>query len=307
MKKLTLGASGLQVPVVAVGCMRITGLDAAAAARFIGTALELGLNFFDHADIYGDGECERFFAEAAQMSPSLRGKFFIQSKCGIRKGVCYDFSKEHILRSVDGILSRLRTDYLDVLLLHRPDALMEPDEVAAAFDALAASGKVRAFGVSNQTPGTMELLRRSLRQPIVANQLQLSITNASLIERSLNMNMTDGPAVDRDGGTLDYCRLNGITVQPWSPLRHVVDHRVLAEPVVETEGLSVKLAEMSEKYSADPTAIAIAWLLRHPAGMMPVVGTTNEGRLRSAAKAAEIVLSREDWYALYLAAAHRLP
>ncbi len=218
MRTIKLGTSDLDVPVVAVGCMRIDSLDKAQASRFIQTALDEGANFFDHADIYGGGTCEKIFADAAGMSSSVREKMILQSKCGIRPGM-FDFSKEHILSSVDGILKRLKTDYLDVLLLHRPDALVEPEEVAAAFDQLEHEGKVRHFGVSNQHPRQIELLKKFVKQPLIANQLQLSITNASMITQGFNVNMENAEAVDRDGGVLDYCRLHDITIQPWSPFQ----------------------------------------------------------------------------------------
>ena len=302
MRTIPLGKSGLQVPAVAVGCMRIKGLQPAEAERFVATALELGMNFFDHADIYGGGECEKIFAKAYT---GPREGILLQSKCGIRSGR-YDFSKEHILASVDGILSRLNTDYLDVLLLHRPDALVEPEEVAEAFETLRMSGKVRHFGVSNHNPGQIQLLQKYVKQPLVANQLQMSVAHASLVTQGTHVNMSDDAAVDRDGGALDFCRLHDITVQPWSPFQHgffkgpFVGDRHFKE-------LNSKLDELAAKYAADSTAIALAWLLRHPAKMQPVIGTMNLGRLASCAKAAEITLSREDWYALWLAAGNTLP
>jgi predicted oxidoreductase len=212
---MELGKSGMKVPVMAVGCMRIRDLDNKEAERFINTALDLGANFFDHADIYGgNGACEEKFSDAIHMNGAIREKMILQTKCGIVPGRMFDFSKEHILASVDGSLKRLKTDYLDVLLLHRPDALVEPEEVAEAFDKLKAAGKVRHFGVSNQSPMLIQLLQKSLHQPIVANQLQLSITNATMISRTMHLNMLDDTAVDRDGSVLDFCRLNDITIQP---------------------------------------------------------------------------------------------
>jgi len=305
MRKIKLGKSGMEVPVIAVGCMRMDGLDKRAAEEFVKTALEIGANFFDHADIYGGGECETVFADAAGMNSSVREKMILQSKCGIASDM-YDFSKEHILKSVDGILSRLKTDYLDVLLLHRPDALADPDEVAEAFDILESNRKVRHFGVSNQDPYMIQLLRHSLKQPIVADQLQLSLTNATLISQGMNMNMLDEPAVDRDNGALNYCRLNGITVQAWSPFQY----GMFAGAFLGNEkfpALNAKIDEIAAKYGVSPTTIAIAWILRHPAKIMPVTGTMNIQRLRDCVKAADVTLSREDWYALYLAAGHRLP
>ena len=306
MRTIKLGKSRMDVPVIAVGCMRMNGLDKRAAEVFVRTALELGAVFFDHADIYGGGECEKIFAEAAGMNANIRDNMILQSKCGIVPGKMFDFSKGHILESVDSILGRLKTDYLDVLLLHRPDALAEPEEVAEAFDILKANGKVRHFGVSNQDPYFMQLLQNSLNQPIVANQLQLSLTNATLITQSLNMNIPDEHALDRDNGALNFCRLNNITVQAWSPFQY----GTFAGAFLGNEkfpALNEKINETAAKYGVSPTTITIAWILRHPAKIMPVTGTMNIERLRDCVKAAEVNLSREDWYALYLAAGHRLP
>jgi len=305
MRKLNLGASGLQVPAIAVGCMRIGGMDITEVRRFLNTALENGANFFDHADIYGGGACEEIFAEAVNMSAGMREKIYLQSKCGIRQGM-FDFSKEHILQSVDGILKRLRTDYLDVLLLHRPDALMEPEDVAEAFETLHSKGKVRHFGVSNQNPGQMKLLQKYVKQPIVANQLQLSITNATMISEGLHVNMNDEHAIGRDGGVLDFCRLNDITIQPWSPFQHSYFSGVFIDNENFPE-LNAKLKEIAGKYEVSSTTIAMAWLLRHPANMQPVTGTTNIERLKDCIKAAEINLTREEWYSIYLSAGNILP
>ena len=305
MKTIKLGQSDLQVPVIAVGCMRINGLGKPEAERFVQTALEGGANFFDHADIYGGGTCEEIFAEAIHMSSSVREKVILQSKCGIRKGM-FDFSKEHILESVDGILKRLKTDYLDVLLLHRPDALVEPEEVAEAFDQLHSSGKVRHFGVSNQNPMQIQLLQKSVKQPIVANQLQLSITNATMISAGIHVNMLDESAVSRDGSILDFCRLKDITIQPWSPFQYGFFQGVFLDNEKFPE-LNAKIDEIASKYGVTNTTIAIAWLLRHPAHMQPVTGTMNVERLKDCIKAADIYLPREEWYGIYRAAGNILP
>lgn len=307
MRTIPLGQSGMQVPAMAVGCMRINDLDGKAAERFVQTALDLGLNFFDHADIYGgSGACEEKFAEAIHMNGAIREKIILQSKCGIVPGRMFDFSKEHILASVDGSLKRLKTDYLDVLLLHRPDALVEPEEVAEAFDKLKASGKVRFFGVSNQGPMLIQLLQKSLHQPIVANQLQLSITNATMISRSLHLNMLDDTAVDRDGGVLDFCRLNDITIQPWSPFQYGFFEGVFLDNPKFPE-LNKKINEIAAKYGVSNTTVTMAWLLRHPARMQPVTGTMNVKRLADCAKAADVHLSREEWYQIFMAAGNTLP
>nr|WP_256454825.1 aldo/keto reductase [Cohnella sp. GbtcB17] len=300
-----MGTSSLEVPVIAVGCMRINSLEKAEAERFVQTSLEAGANFFDHADIYGGGACEEIFADAIHMNDDIREKIILQSKCGIRKG-SFDFSKEHILNSVDGILKRLNTDYLDILLLHRPDALVEPEEVAEAFDKLESAGKVRHFGVSNQKPMQIELLRKYVKQPIVANQLQLSITNANMISNGVNVNMENESAIDRDGSILDYCRLNDITVQPWSPFQYGFFKGVFLDNE-EFPELNAKIDEIAKKYDVSNTTIAIAWLLRHPARMQPVTGTMNVERLLDCVKASDIQLTREEWYEIYRAAGNILP
>lgn len=305
MRTMTLGSSKLEVPVIAVGCMRINALEPQEAERFVKGAVDLGATFFDHADVYGGGTCEEIFADAIGMSPTVRDQITLQSKVGIRPG-SFDFSKEHILASVDGILERLRTDHLEVLLLHRPDALVEPEEVAAAFDQLESAGKVKHFGVSNQNPRQMDLLRRSVRQPLVANQLQLSITNATMITAGVQVNMLGDASVDRDGGVLDYCRLNDITIQPWSPFQYGFFEGVFIGSDKYPE-LNRVLDEVGGRYDVSSTTMAIAWLLRHPARMQPVTGTTNLERLTQCAAAADVHITREEWYEIYLAAGNILP
>ncbi len=304
MKTIELGKSGLRVPTIAVGCMRLN--DPSRAARFVDKALELGANFFDHADIYGGGECEKVFSQAVNMSPSVREKLILQSKCGIRPGIMFDFSKEHILNSVDGILKRLDTDYLDILLLHRPDALVEPEEVAEAFDQLEKSGKVRYFGVSNQKPMQIKLLQKYVKQPIAANQLQLSVTNANMISNGLEVNMLTDKAVDRDGSILDFCRLNDITIQPWSPYQYGFFEGVFLGNS-KFPKLNETIDRIAAEYGVTNTTLVMAWLLRHPAKMQPVTGTTNPDRLEEIIKATEISLSREEWYRIYLSAGNILP
>ena len=303
MYKIELGKSGLQVPTVAVGCMRISNMKEKEVSAFVNKALENGANFFDHADIYGGGKSEEVFGKA--ITPSEREDIIIQTKCGIRSGQ-FDFSYEHIISSVDGSLKRLGTDYIDVLLLHRPDALMEPEEVARAFDELKAKGKVRHFGVSNQNPYQMELLQRSLDMPLCANQLQLSIMHTPMIQAGINVNMYNDSATNRDGGVLDYCRLNKITIQPWSPMQYgffegcFIDNKKFPE-------LNKTMQKICDKYGVSKTTIAFAWLLRHPAKMQPVTGTTNLERLTDCIRASEIQLTREEWYEIYRAAGNVLP
>jgi predicted oxidoreductase len=240
------------------------------------------------------------------MTPSIREKILLQSKCGIRPGIAFDFSKKHILESVDGSLKRLKTDYLDILLLHRPDALVEPEEVAEAFGILKDSGKVRHFGVSNQNPMQIMLLKKFVKVPIVANQLQLSIAHAQMISAGVHVNMSEAASVDHDGSILDYCRVHDITVQPWSPFQHGFFGGVFLDNK-EFPELNKKIDEIAKKYGVSNTTIAIAWLLRHPAKMQPVTGTMNAGRLKDCVKATEINLSKEEWYEIYLAAGNTLP
>lgn len=303
MFDIELGKSGLFVPTIAVGCMRIADMSEQQLSSFIDTALENGANFFDHADIYGGGECERVFGNA--IKTINREDIIIQTKCGIAKGK-FDFSYEHIISSVEGSLKRLDTDYIDVLLLHRPDALVEPDEVARAFEELKSSGKVRHFGVSNHTPYQIELLKKSLDMPICANQLQLSIMHTPMIDSGLNLNMYNDASLNHDSGILDYCRLNDITIQPWSPVQFgffegcFIDNEKFPE-------LNKMMEKIGEKYSVNKNAIAFAWLLRHPAKMQPVTGTTNNERLKDYLLAADVKLTREEWYEIYLAAGNKLP
>jgi predicted oxidoreductase len=306
MKHIPLGTSTLQVPNVAVGCMRIAGKDLKTVEKFLKTSIDLGANFFDHADIYGGGESESLFARALPMSSAVRETVILQSKCGIVPGKMFDFSKEHILSSVDGILKRLQTEYLDVLLLHRPDALMEPEEVDEAFTKLKDSGKVRYFGVSNQKPSQIELMTQSLHVPIVANQLQLSITNSQMIGNGMHVNMGDDTAINRDGDILDYCRLKHITIQPWSPLQHGFFAGVfLDEPSYGP--LNDLLKSLAKQYSVTPTAIAFAWLSRHPAKFQPVTGTTNVERLEQCIQGTQLELSRQEWYDIWKSAGNILP
>jgi len=306
MRTMNLGVSTLQVPVIATGCWRINKLGKQEAERFVQASIEIGANFFDHADVYGGGECEKIFAEAVHMNSSIREKILLQSKCGIRMGVAFDFSKEHILEAVDGSLKRLKTDYLDVLLLHRPDALVEPEEVATAFDILYNSGKVRNFGVSNQNPMQIQLLKKHVKHPILVNQLQLSITNATMISQGLHVNMQDDPAVNRDGSVLDFCRLNDITIQAWSPFQHGFFAGVFLDNP-DFSVLNAAIDEIAAQYSVSNTTIVIAWLLRHPANIQPITGTMNVKRLLDCAKAADIKLTREDWYKIYFAGGNDLP
>lgn len=305
MKKIQLGNSDLKVGEISLGCMRMHELEKKDAAYVIENAMDVGVDFFDHADIYGGGKSEEVFANAINMNDDVREKMKLQTKCGIREGL-FDFSKKHILESVEGSLRRLKTDYIDSLLLHRPDALMEPEEVAEAFTTLKESGKVRYFGVSNQNPMQMELLKRDLKDDLIVNQLQLSIVHTPMIDAGLNVNMQHDPAVVRDSSVLEYCRLNDITIQAWSPFQH----GMIEGPFIGNEAfpeVNAKLQELAEKKGVTDSAIAIAWILRHPAKIQPVVGTMNPKRMQDIAKASDVELTREEWYELYRAAGNDLP
>jgi predicted oxidoreductase len=306
MRTINLGQTGFQVPVIAVGFWRMDKIGKTEAETFVKSALDMGAYFFDHADVYGRGLAEEMFADAVGMNPQVREKIIIQTKCGIRPGAAFDFSKAHILKAADASLKRLRTEYIDVLLLHRPDALVEPEEVAEAFGALQGAGKVRWFGVSNQKPMQIELLRKYVKQPIVTNQMQLSIAHAGMIRQGIHVNTMDDAAADRDGSVLDYCRLRDITIQIWSPFQYGFNQGTfLGNP--KFPELNAKIDEIAKKYSVSNTTIAMAWLLRHPARFQPVTGTMKSERLRDCVKAAEITLTRDEWYAIYLAAGNVLP
>jgi len=305
MKYIKVPDTDMSASEISLGCMRISSMTNQEISTLIHTALDEGINFFDHADVYGGGKSEEKFSEALDMNSSLRDKMILQTKCGIRKD-SFDFSKEHILEAVDGSLKRLRTDYIDVLLLHRPDALVEPEEVAEAFTILESSGKVKYFGVSNQNPMQIELLRKFVKQKIHFNQLQLSITNTGMIDAGINVNMQIDRSINRDGSILDYCRLKDIIVQPWSPFQYGFFEGVFLDNPRFPE-LNQKINALAADKGVTNTAIAIAWLLRHPAHMEPILGTTNPDRVKDACKASDITLTRQEWYQIYLAAGNKLP
>ncbi len=306
MRTMQLGKSSLTVPVLAMGCWRMHTVDVPTAAKLIQTSLDHGVNFFDHADIYAGGVCESRFAEAIGMTPAIREKIMIQSKCGIVPNTSFDFSTKRILTAVEGSLKRLRTDYLDVLLLHRPDALVEPEEVAAAFDQLESSGKVRHFGVSNQHPYQIMLLQKFVKQPLVANQLQLALAHCNMISFGMHVNMLTPQSVDHDGGILDFCRLHDITIQPWSPFQYgYMDATFIGN--AKYQALNAKMQEMADKYKVTVNGIALAWLLRHPAKMQPIFGSMRPERLVECIDSVKVDMSREDWYALWMAAGNLLP
>ena len=305
MKRMILPGTDINASRIAIGCMRIADKTPEEANKFINTALENGYNFFDNADIYGGGMCETVLGQGMKLEKGLRERMFIQSKCGIRQGM-YDFSKEHIISSVEGILKRLQIDYLDTLVLHRPDALVEPEEVAEAFEQLESQGKVRYFGVSNHNPYQIELLQKYCSQKILVNQLQFSIASSGMVDAGLNVNMENNEGINRDGGVLDYCRLKDITIQPWSPFQYGFFGGVFLGSDKYPE-LNKVINKMSEKYGITDSAVAIAWILRHPAKMQPIIGTTNVERIKDISKAADIEMSREDWYEIYRASGKKLP
>lgn len=306
MKSVVFGKTQKEVPALAVGCMRLAGKSKDEMNSFIHSALDMGAYFFDHADIYGGGLSETVFGEALKGDTSIRREdLLIQSKCGIRQGF-YDSSKEHILESVDGILKRLQTEYIDILLLHRPDALVEPEEVAEAFDKLYTSGKVKHFGVSNHKPSQIQLLEKYVKQPIQANQMQFSITVSNMVANGMEVNMTTDGAINRDESVLDYCRIHDITIQAWSPFQMPNWQGCFlgSDKYVE---LNQEIDKLAKQYGTTNTAIAAAWIYRHPAGMQLVSGTSSVEHLREIVEASDICLTREEWYRLYLSAGHILP
>ena len=304
MKKINVGGT-TGASAVALGCMRMARLDEKRVDAIMDAALGAGVNFFDHADIYGGGNSERLFGDYLKRHPGVREGLFIQTKCAIHDGQ-YDFSKEHILTSVEKSLDRLGVEYVDALLLHRPDTLMEPEEVAEAFDILQSTGKVRHFGVSNHNPMQIELLKTAVKQPLQINQLQFSITEAGMVTSGMNVNMKNAESSMHDGGVLEYSRIHKITIQTWSPFQYgyfegnFVDNEKFPK-------LNEKLAELSEKYGVSKTGVAAAWILRHPAGMQLLAGTMNPDHLLDLCKAADLTLTRAEWYEIYRAAGHCLP
>ena len=298
-------ALGRSLPAVAVGCMRIADLTDEQADRLMMTAIEGGADYFDHADIYGGGACESRFGAFLHAHPGLRDRIQIQTKCGICKGF-YDSSCEHILKSVDDSLKRLGVEYVDALLIHRPDALAEPQEIARAFSLLKAAGKVRFFGVSNHNPMQIEALQEALDDKLVINQMQLSVMHTGLIDHGINVNTTFKGSEDRDGGTLEFCKRRHIVLQAWSPFQYdCFEGPFIGNPLFPE--LNRTLSDIADAYAVTPTAIAVAWLVRIPAMVQVVTGTTKPERMREILLGANTPLSREDWYAIYRAAGNQLP
>ncbi|HFU9422960.1 TPA: aldo/keto reductase family oxidoreductase [Streptococcus agalactiae] len=300
-----IGQTGIQATRIALGCMRMSDLEGKQAEEVVGTALDLGINFFDHADIYGGGLSELRFRDAIKHLNVNRDKMIIQSKCGIREGY-FDFSKEYILSSVDGILERLGTEYLDFLILHRPDVLVEPEEVAEAFTKLRAEGKVKHFGVSNQNRFQMELLQSYLDEPLAVNQLQLSPAHTPMFDAGLNVNMLNKASIEHDDGIVDYCRLKRVTIQAWSPFQIDLSRGLFVNHPDYKE-LNETIAKLAKNYNVSSEAIVIAWILRHPAQIQAIVGSMNPSRLKAIDKANDIALTREEWYDIYRNAGNILP
>lgn len=320
MKKVTLPGMTLPVSRIIFGCMTlgdswsrsepVTDAARGRAMTAVRLALDEGINFFDHADIYCSGKSEEVFSQLLIESPHLRDQIAIQSKCGIRFGGDptpyspgrYDFRRDYIVSSVEGSLKRLQTDYLDILLLHRPDPLVEPDEVAAAFDALHASGKVRHFGLSNHTAAQISLLRASVRQPIIVNQVEVSLLHTYLLDAGIVFNQDNPAGPVQNEGTLEYCREHGIAIQAWSPLAKgaVISGESRTRPET-AQAVAAEVAGLAADMKVSPEAIALAWLMRHPAGIQPVVGSRNPERIRAACQADGVELTREDWYRLFIA------
>ncbi|HGQ8206964.1 TPA: aldo/keto reductase family oxidoreductase [Streptococcus pneumoniae] len=308
MRYITLGQDDKELSEIVLGMMRIKDKSVKEVEEFVETALSVGINAFDLADIYGRGRCEELLGLVLKNRPDLREKMWIQSKCGIRieEFTYFDFSKDHIIKSVDGILQRLKIDHLDSLLLHRPDALMESDQVAEAFDLLYKQGKVRDFGVSNQNPMMMELLKKDVKQPLAVNQLQLSVAFTPGFESAFHVNMEDSQAAMRDGSIFEYCKLHDVVIQAWSVLQfgYFKGNFVGNE---KFQALNQVLDRLAIKYGVTSSTIAISWILRYPAKMQAVVGTTNPKHLREVSQAANFSLTRKEWYEIYLAAGNNLP
>lgn len=308
MRYIKFGERQKEVSEIVLGLMRISEMTVDQVEDLIESALAVGINAFDIADCYGHGKCEQILGEVLKRRPDLREKMWIQSKCGIRmeEFTYFDFSKEHILEAVDGILERLNVDYIDSLLLHRPDALMEPAEIAEAFDLLKSQGKVIDFGVSNQNPMMMALIQKDVNQPLVANQLQLSAAFTPSFDAGFHVNMKQEAGIVRDSSIFEYCRLHDVVIQAWSVLQFDYFGGVFLGSEKYPE-LNHVLNRLAEKYHVSPSAVAIAWVLRYPAKMQAVIGTTKKARVAEAAKAAEIQLTRKEWYEIYLAAGNDLP
>lgn len=333
MKTIPLHKRAIPASTIVLGCMGLgggwdqvpSGAEHVKQAReVLEAAVETGINMFDHADIYRMGKAEKVFGEALKERPGLRGDIILQSKCGIRFKDSdkvpgrYDFSAEHIEQSVDGSLQRLGVEYLDILLLHRPDPLVDPDEVAKALSRLHTSGKVRWFGVSNMNAGQMELLQTSLDLPLIVNQLEMSLLHTGFVETGVHVNQRAARGNTFPDGTMEYMQLSSVQIQAWSPLarglysmeRSEIKERMTSEGASVDEIAAVQqtatvVHELAEERGVSIEAIILAWLMKHPAGIQPVIGTTNPQRIRDCGQAAEVELTRDEWYRLYVASRGR--
>lgn len=305
MRYVDIGKIGFKGSEIILGCMRIDKIPYKEAEKVVMVSLEKGINFFDHADIYGKGASEEIFGKILKNGNIRREEIIIQTKCGIRNGF-FDFSKEHIIDSLNQSLKRLNVEYVDAFLLHRPDTLVEPEEVSEAFNILYKEGKVKYFGVSNHTPGQIELLQKYVDQRLIINQLQFSIMHTGMIDHGINMNMKNDSSLNRDSGILEYSRLKDMTVQAWSPFQYGFFEGVFIGNDKFPE-LNNTINKLSEKYNVTPNAVAVAWILRHPAKMQVVIGTMNKERISDISRASSIALSREEWYEIYRAAGNKLP
>lgn len=317
MKKIAIGNTNLEASAVALGIMRMVRLNVDDATKVVEEVVDKGVNFIDSADIYGVGKSEEIFGQALKKSGIKREDLIIQSKGGIIidpaksdgevvLGKRYDFSKDHLIEAVDGILKRIGTDYLDFFLLHRPDALMEPDQIAAAFDELQASGKVRHFGLSNCNPMQVDLIQSAVSQKLMVNQLQFGVMHTGPIDFGLHTNMSDAGSVDHDGQIIEYSRLHNMTIQAWSPYQWgqfqgpFIDNPKFPE-------LNAKLQELADAKGVTKNAIATAWILRHPANMQVILGSMNLQHLAESISGADVDLTKQEWYDVYLAAGNELP
>ncbi|MFC3418923.1 aldo/keto reductase family oxidoreductase [Salinicoccus hispanicus] len=310
MDRIKLGDSELEASRIVLGCMRISEMETNALARHISTAIDCGINLFDHADIYGRGECERKFGRLLTTELN-REDILIQSKCGIRQGSgkdiqYYDLSKSYIIDAVDGILERLSTEYLDLLMLHRPDALMEPEEISEAFDTLYDAGKVRHFGLSNFNATQFDFVQKYVGRKLITNQVQFGPAASHMVNSGIQANTPFDGAADRDGGLLEKSRLDNVTLQAWSPFHYGYFEGIIMDDP-KFEALNEVLDDIGRSHGITKNAVAVAWILRHPATMQTIVGTTDTSRLEDIAKAGNVRLNREEWYRIYSAAGNMVP
>lgn len=318
VKEMPLKKREISSSRLILGCMGLGGSwdqnpltkeDRITAEKAVEAALSSGITMFDHADIYKMGKAEAVFGEILREKPELRENIILQSKCGIRfkennLPQRYDFSKEHILQSVDGILKRLNTEYLDILLLHRPDPLMEPEEVAEAFDKLKTTGKVRNFGVSNMSSSQIKLLQTYCSDPIIVNQLELSLKRIDWLEQGVLVNQKSGNEVNFADGIIEHCRLNDIQIQAWAPLSYGMYSGREIENSTDSDLKTIELVQnMAREKDTSTEAIVLGWLMRHPSYIQPVIGTSNPQRIKNCQDAIYQAenMTREEWYTLYTA------